>query len=481
MSRDVQLEKTQFYLPKDKLTNIYNEILENNKTLPPTFANLKTVESYGLGNLEIKAKFLKPMKKKPLYSKLIKGEYETDKSKSDISKIRKDIDFFRNNLPSFMKYKSNDDLSWVIKEHRKLLIEILQYYTQRPTTSLTTIEGRIVGMMRIFYIAYETKNYELYKKYSIMVFDLRDYFKLDENKQELNDREEKAFVPFEIILGKQRQLKEEFGNIKNKNSNEAYKVNQNLVLVSLYSLIPPNRDEIKELYFTTTEKNDVDYIYFKGDQVLMLLNKEKKKHEGIKYNITEESEELANILKESYKLYTRKFVFTKYNNPKVQIKITGINKRILKMFKFTNKNIGTNSIRSSYTTFQNQNKQLSVAEKDKLAIKMRTSRRYLDEHYIKLTVPNEFKAKEVIIIKEDKIEKLNNRYQNHLETLKRYYERNREGIIERVKRNYHQMDKTELAKKKILYYLNNDESYKSKIRQSTIDKYDIQLINGKYQ
>ena len=211
------------------------------------------------------------------------------------------------------------------------------------------------------------------------------------------------------------------------------------------------------------------------------MNKIKKKHESIKHNLSEESKQLANILIESYERFPREAVFTQYSNRKEQIKIGGINKRLISIFKFTNKNVGTNSIRSSYATYRNQSKQLSVAEKDALAKQMRTSRRYLDEHYIKLTVPNEFKAKEVIIIKEDKIEKLNNRYQNHLETLKRYYERNREGIIERVKRNYHQMDKTELAKKKILYYLNNDESYKTKIKQSTIDKYDIQLINGKYQ
>jgi len=371
MSRDAQLIQSQFYHPKDQLTKLYNKIMQENDKLPPTFYDNNTTESYGLGNLEIKKQFLKPIKRKPLFSKLINGEYETERSKSDVSKISKDIRFFRNNLPSFLKYKTTDDLTWIIKEHRKLLIEILQYYTERPTTSLTTIEGRIVGLMRVFYIAYETKNYELYKKYSAMVFDLRDYFKLDEHKQELNPREEKAFVPFEVILGKQKQLKEEFDSLKNKATKTAYKINQDLVLVSLYSLIPPNRDEIKELYFTTTLKTDNDYVYFRDDnQVILLLNKIKKKHESIKYNLSEDSKELANILTESYKQYPREAVFTQYINPKVQIKIGGINKRLLNIFKFTDKNVGTNSIRSSYATYLNQMKQLSVADKDKLAKKI---------------------------------------------------------------------------------------------------------------
>lgn len=476
MSRDAQLDKSQFYHPKDKLTTLYNQIMANNDKLPPTFYNNKTAESYGIGNLEIKKKFLKPLNQRPLYSKLVNGEYETDKSKSDITKISKDISFFRNNLPSFLKYKTTDDLTWIIKEHRKLLIEMLQYYNERPTTSLTTIEGRIVGIMRVFYIAYQTKNYELYKKYSAMVFDLRDYFKLDEHKQELNPREEKAFVPFEVILGKQKQLQEEF---KEKGT---YKLNQDLVLVSLYSLIPPNRDEIKELYFTTTPKTDKDYVYFRNDgDVILLLNKIKKKHESIKYNLTEDSKELANILTESYKLFPRDAVFTQYNNKKVQIKISSINKRLLKIFKFTNKNIGTNSIRSSYATYLNQIKQLSVAEKDKMAKQMRTSRRYLDEHYIKLTAPNEYKNKEVVIVKEDKNQPTNNRYSKHLETFKRYYQRNKTEIIQRVKQNYYQKDKSELARKKLIYYLNYDENYKNRIKKQTVDKYDIRLVNGVYQ
>ena len=150
----------------------------------------------------------------------------------------------------------------------------------------------------------------------------------------------------------------------------------------------------------------------------------------------------------------------------------------MKIFKFTNKNVGTNSIRSSFSTYLNQQKQLSVAEKDTLAKQMRTSRRHLDEHYIKLTVPNEYKNKEVVIVKEDKNQSLNNSYSKHLETLKRYYERNKIEIIQRVKSNYYQKDKSELARKKLIYYLNNDENRKNRIKKQTVDKYDIKLING---
>ena len=58
--------------------------------------------------------------------------------------------------------------------------------------------------------------------------------------------------------------------------------------------------------------------------------------------------------------------------------------------------------------------------------------------------------------------------------------KNKEAIIERVKQNYQQRDKTDLARKKILYYLNNDENYRNKVKKETLDKYNITHENGSY-
>ena len=58
------------------------------------------------------------MKKIPLLSKLENGDYETASSKSD-KNISATINFFRNNLPSFKKYKTDDDISSVINQHRQ--------------------------------------------------------------------------------------------------------------------------------------------------------------------------------------------------------------------------------------------------------------------------------------------------------------------------------------------------------------------------
>ena len=62
--------------------------------------------------------------------------------------------------------------------HRLLVLEILEYYKHKNAL-LKTLEGRFVGLLRIFYIAYETKRYDLYQKYSIMMLDLLFAFKQD--------------------------------------------------------------------------------------------------------------------------------------------------------------------------------------------------------------------------------------------------------------------------------------------------------------
>ena len=63
--------------------------------------------------------------------------------------------------------------------------------------SFKTLEGRILGISLIFYIAYENQKYDLYQKYSIMMLDLLFSFKQDEEEQILNKNEEERSKPFD--------------------------------------------------------------------------------------------------------------------------------------------------------------------------------------------------------------------------------------------------------------------------------------------
>ncbi len=90
-----------------------------------------TPETSGVANLELNTDLVKPIKRIPLYSKLEKGEYEAIGSKSDKINIAGSIKFFRNNLASFVQYKNDDDISWVINKHRQLVAEILEFFANK--------------------------------------------------------------------------------------------------------------------------------------------------------------------------------------------------------------------------------------------------------------------------------------------------------------------------------------------------------------
>ena len=197
-----------FYTPNDNTTQEYIEATDKlGDFLPANFRLIKgEPTAFGVANLQLKPEFIKPIKRIPLFSKLEKGDYEVASSKSDKTNIAGSIKFFKNNLASFIQYKTDDDTSWVINHHRQLVAEILEYYATKEKTSLATIKGRFNAITRIFRIAYETKNYELYDKYSSLVIFLSQQFEADEHNNELSELELKKFVPFNIILDKQKEL-----------------------------------------------------------------------------------------------------------------------------------------------------------------------------------------------------------------------------------------------------------------------------------
>ena len=129
-------------------------------------------------------------------------------------------------MPSFKKYKTQDDISWVVNQHRRLTAEIFDYYGDSSTKRVATLKGRFNAITRIFRIAYDTKNYDLYEKYSSLVVFLGNYIDDDENENELSEIELKKFVTFDVILNKQKQLQNQFENIENKNTTKAYDLNQ---------------------------------------------------------------------------------------------------------------------------------------------------------------------------------------------------------------------------------------------------------------
>ena len=59
------------------------------------------------------------------------------------------------------------------------------------------------------------------------------------------------------------------------------------------------------------ERKD-NWAVIKSDDVILDLNEIKKKHPAIMFHLAKDAPELAKILRESYELYPREFVFTHY-------------------------------------------------------------------------------------------------------------------------------------------------------------------------
>ena len=112
---------------------------------------------------------------------------------------------------------------------------------------------------------------------------------------------------------------------------------------------------------------------------------------------------------------------------------------------------------------------------------MRTSRKYLDEAYLKLfpleqiqQINQEPKENVVQPVSEDTpIERQNKR-------TKQYYEQNKEKVLAQQKEYQNKKPLEEKARAKMLYYLNSDPEYHNKIRPATQQKYNFQKVNGKW-
>ena len=78
-----------------------------------------------------------------------------------------------------------------------MILLILEYYKIK-NASLNALEGRMTGILWIFYVAYENKKYDSYQQYSIMMLDLLLSFKQDEEDQILYENEKKRFVLMEV-------------------------------------------------------------------------------------------------------------------------------------------------------------------------------------------------------------------------------------------------------------------------------------------
>jgi hypothetical protein len=381
--------KEYFTSPRDSISYRFKELLK----VPHYQAKFPQLLLDGLPNL--KPKVLAPFRRIPKLSLLREGKYEAGTSNSDIKVTSKSIQFFLNQLPSFAKYRTVNDLDWVIREHRLLALEIFEHYKDAPKTSLCTFEQRFNSILRIMRIAYRSKTQPIYKLFSTIVFQLHGKFVRREGENKLNEREENKFIHWEDVLTIQKTMEEKFNAMPDKNTQKAYDYNNDLVLISLYCLMPSLRNELKHMEFRSHPRyKDVDYVYINKNQtkVILKFNLDKKQHGEINFDLTDgefKNDHLANILRQSYSLYKRDYLFTLKNKyPKIDEKASekALDERLINIFfKHGIENqITVNSLRSSFISYVWSNPKTTINDKKLIAVQMRSSLYCLDTFYNKI-------------------------------------------------------------------------------------------------
>jgi hypothetical protein len=374
---------SKLYVSQTTFAKELQELMEKQEDkLPASFQ-----DKFAL--LELKPEFITPPKRELLMTNLLNGTYHSKGSNSD-KNIASKIKTFTNQLPSFKKFKNNDNLHWIFRNHLLLFKEIMEHHLAKES-SLATIRTYINAIVRSFTISYG-KSHPLQGKYSLLNMVLKNTIDEVEGNNERNEIEQSRYLHWNFILQKTKQLQRIFNKITNKKSKAAYEANLNLMVLSVYTLSRgPQRRELLTLDFTTDEtRTEGDFILFKANgDVVFDLNDVKKRHPSIQVPI---EGELLDIVKQSYELYPREFVFTSTNKyPDVSKKASEAvtAKRLNDIFKQYYVSIGPSSLRSSYVSYRfhqeaEKNGMVTMNIQREMARWMRTSVEMLNESYAKI-------------------------------------------------------------------------------------------------
>ena len=391
------------------------------------------------------------------------------KSNSD-KNIAKSIKFIINNLTSFKKYKEVKSLKWILANRRLLLLELLAYHLKN-NLRIATFKTRLNTIMRIYYLYYNDKDFTTYNQLGTVMDNISKVIDTYEGYNKRDEREENNHLDFRILLQRQEELYKEYNLYKDKKCQNAFNSNQDLVLVSLYTLIPTLRCELLSLKYTKTDQEgaEYDYLYIKEDDSIVLqLNRVVKKHKAILIDVSKESKLLNDMLLQSYVEYPRENVFiTKRQYPAMKpINPNSLSVRLKEIFMKYGKNVGINSIRSSYVSYQLKTPKITFNEKNELCDNMRTGIIYLEKNYKKL------ECNEVILPKIAVTEPKLNCIELEKISQKKYYEHNKEKIAEQQK-EYRAKSNNPSYKIKLLRKLNTNSEYIKKTSKEILDKYNI--------
>jgi hypothetical protein len=129
-------------------------------------------------------------------------------------------------------------------------------------------------------------------------------------------------------------------------------------------------------------------------------------------------------------------------------------------------------------------KLLTVKEKNKIAEKMRSSRKYLDESYTKLFQIDQPQQQPNIKVEEN----INNNTIDETSTYERqkkrassYYHTHKADILQKQKEYQKNKGSYENSRSRLLRFLNSSPEYENTMRDTTKTKYNFKKVNGLWE
>lgn len=437
------------------------------------------------------------LKKTILMSELKNGTYQSKTSKSD-QNIHRQIKTWFSTIPEMKNFEANDDLSDLLRNHRAVFYLIMKKAKDEilsgKTRSIMSVKSDIVALMRIMYLAMgmsRPKAIETapYSRYSVIIKQMNLNTTNSEEANQLSELEKTRFLPWEVIVTKQKELYEKFNDLVDEGkwkTKDAFDLNLDLVLLSLYTLTEPLRTEPMLLEFkpknANLKKDWVNLGTTKSPQAYLELNLEKKNHARIDLAI---SDELKQVLEQSKTLYPRQPLFVglgRYPDVEAETlkKLTQgtVSDRLKNIFEAEGKNIGASSLRSSYVSYMlAPNPVESVVSN--MATRMRTSNKYIRSSYRKVdsSVVENDQGKTIIVKEFVEPQPKPESYLKHNEKLKEKYHNDpdyKKQLLEKQKEYRAKFSSYDLLRKKTLSKLKRNPAYRNAIKADTLKKYNIQ-------
>jgi hypothetical protein len=148
--------------------------------------------------------------------------------------------------------------------------------------------------------------------------------------QELTPARISNWVPFDLLIKRRNELKKEYE--KNKSDNYA---NQRFLILALYTLQPPIRQDYKVMKIIKSEKeNDRvnNFVIKSNNRYFVILNKDKvsKTYGPLRFPLPEV---LNNILDDSLKNYPRDYILSLNMNPAKPIQKHNLEQLLTNIFE----------------------------------------------------------------------------------------------------------------------------------------------------